>query len=244
MGSIIPPDMRSKKKPAPHPPSKSSAPSGIGGRAKENEANSQARAQAFGTIEEESDSPELEKAAPVLEEPPPPCSRCKKEVQKKWHFCSGCGQELDSADPSEVLKVSLDEDDIENYLFRGYILKDVPILRNHSVTLKSSQKEDLDHIDDFLMNGNWRKKKDASGKPNDEIKEVSQFLLTQMQSFAVMASSVVKIDGQSIGKDLLERVEYLNDKGSAFIDLLAKKTVLYNKAITKLLEDEDAVLGS
>jgi hypothetical protein len=60
----------------------------------------------------------------------------------------------------------------------------------------------------------------------------------------ITAMAIQKIDGTSIGEDLISRVAWLEERGSAFVDILATRVTLFNRAITEYLRKEDALSGS
>lgn len=158
---------------------------------------------------------------------------CKKSVEEAWVFCPSCGRDQISDSPQKKLGITIDDNDVHDYLFKGYIVRDLKILGKHTITVKSSQPSDAEEIDLYLMNGKWSK--DASG---DERK-VSEFFLRQMNSLCMTAAAVHKVDGQSIGKDLPERLKWLKERGSAFVDMVAQRVVWFNQSLTEHLEKED-----
>jgi len=163
---------------------------------------------------------------------------CPQVVEKAWNYCPRCGEDLLKDDILKKLGISFTEDDLSDYLFRGYIVRDLKILGKHTMTIKSSQPQDLDEIDRVIMQGKWTKNKDGSER------KVSEFYLRQMNAICVSAVSIVKIDGESIGDTIEERVKYLNERGAAFLDILSQRVTWFNRALTEYLQKEDASLGS
>lgn len=240
-GMGLPPDIQEQvNKQEPRRPTAVS-PGGIGGRAKGNASTAHQREVAMGRGHDEAiPQPEEEQVDDVQDESELTCPNtlCGVEVQAKWKFCSGCGADILAGNPAKRLGISFTEEDTEDYIFKGYVVRDIPVLRRYTATMRTSQARDLLEVDDFLVNGDWLK--DDKG----EMKQVSEFLIRQMNAMCVTAMAVQKINGQSIGEDLPSRVEWLQEKGSAFVDILAQKVTLYNRAITDHLKSEDALLGS
>lgn len=167
-----------------------------------------------------------------------PNPMCRAPLSEGWDYCAKCGRDLVREGPAKRLKISFTEEDVQDYVFRGYVIRDIKIMGRYTMTLKSSQPKDLEEIDDFVMNGSWTKTKDGKDK------SLSEFYVRQMNSMAVTAATVQKMDGKSIGDTLADRIEWLNERGSAFVDLLSQKVVWFNQALTEYLQREDTILGS
>jgi hypothetical protein len=231
-GSVLPPDIREKMGNAP--------PRGVGGGAAENAATAKQRDVAMNPDAK----PEvLEEPAPAEESEPEvrkhcPNSSCGIGVEKGWSYCSTCGTDLLVNGFQSKLGIKLTEEDLSDYLFKGYISREVKILGKHNATMKSSQPKDLEEIDRFIMTGKWGKEEDGSDR------RVSDFFMRQMNALCQTASCVMKVDGDSIGDNLEARMEWLMERGSAFVDILSQKVGWYNQALTEFLKDEDTVLGS
>jgi RNA polymerase-binding transcription factor DksA len=226
-GSAIPADVRSNMERQRRKGQAASA--GIGGKAAENMPRStqEVEAETRASAEEK----EKDVAKPI-------CKRCKKVAESEWRFCASCGKELTGEGAAKRLGIDLNEQSLQDYLFKGYIVCNIKVFGKHTITIKSSQPKDLSDIDDYLMNGEWTK--DAKG----EAKNVSDFYLRQMNAVCVTASAVAKIDGDSIGETLVERVAWFMERGAAFVDTVSQRVTLFNQALTEFLQDEDAVLGS
>jgi hypothetical protein len=164
---------------------------------------------------------------------------CRAVVQADAAFCGKCG--FDQLRGGLTKKLGIDaftEDDVQDYVFRGYVVRDLKVLGKHVVTVRSSQARDLKEINAFIMDGDWSKTSDGKDK------SVSEFLLRQMNAISLTAMAIQKMDGQSIGATLVDRVRWLEERGSAFVDLLAQKVSLFNQALTEHLRKEDTLSGS
>lgn len=233
-GSVLPPDVREQMEQQRGRMNVPGGQAGIGGAAPENRANSEARQKAMGNeVEDEEDlSPEEEEKVELKA-----CPGCSSDLQSEWDYCAKCGRDLLRDGAAKRLGVSFSDQDIQDYLFKGYIVRDLKVLGNHTITVKTSQPEDMEKIDDYIMNGEWQKK-------GGEDKKVSEFHLRQKNQLAVMAANLMKVDGTSIGKDVSERCAWLNKKGSFFVDLVSQRVVLFQQAFTDYLKKEDSILGS
>jgi hypothetical protein len=186
----------------------------------------------------------------VSAEPPAPAeekdddTKCKSTfcgapISAEAHFCSKCG--FDQMRGGLVKKLGIapfTDEDVQDYIFRGYVVREIKVLGKHTVTLRSSQAKDLKEIDTYIMTGSWSR--DENGKE----RQISEFFLRQMNALCATAMSIQKIDGSPIGTDLKERMKWLEERGSAFVDLLAQKVSLFNQALTDHLKKEDTLSGS
>lgn len=227
--SILPPDIQEQveKKQG------NSKPGKIGGRAREN-LRSEKNVHEEGSKDvnpEEGENADKEESTC-------PNSICNGSTDSKWNFCAKCGTDLVTGGSERRLGIKLDEKDLQDYIFKGFVVKDLKVLGKHFITARTSQVSDLKEIDDYIINGEWNK-----GEEGDEA-QVSDFMIRQMNALCLTAMSIQKFDGSSIGDDLETKVEWLNEKGSAFVDILATRVTLFNRAITEYLQKEDALLGS
>jgi len=164
---------------------------------------------------------------------------CNSHVPMDAAFCSKCG--FDQLRGGVMKKLGLDpftDEDVQDYIFRGYVVRDLKVIGKHTVTMRSSQAKDLREIDTYIMTGSWSK--GADGKE----RQISEFFLRQMNALCMTAMSIQKVDGQSIGQTLQDRMTWLEERGSAFVDILAQKTSLFNQALTDHLKKEDTFSGS
>lgn len=230
-GSILPPDIREQM---------SSRPAhGIGGGSVKAEAPPHQRSTA-----KEPEDPSIvgEASLPALDDDVVrtdcPNPSCRAQVESAWSYCPRCSCDLMRDGADGRLGISFTEDDLSDYLFKGYISRDVKVLGKHHATMKSSQPKDLEAIDSYLMNGDWAKNEDGSDR------KISEFYMRQMNMLCITAASVIKVDGESIGDTLDARMRWLMERGSAFVDMLSAKVSLFNQGLTEYLKKEDTVLGS
>lgn len=232
-GSVLPPDIREKMKGG------SRTGGGIGSAAPENVTSARAREVAMNpdavndAIEEAASAAAAEEVKPELKV----CPRCRKDLKDEWNFCSGCGEDLVREGPAKKLGIVWKETDLHDYIFKGYVVRDLMVLGKHKVTVKSSQPQDLAEIDDYIMNGDWAK------NPDKTARNISDFYLRQINALCQTASSVQKFDGELIGQRLADRVKWFDERGSAFVDLVSTRVVLFNRALTDYLKKADSLSG-
>jgi len=65
-----------------------------------------------------------------------------------------------------------------------------------------------------------------------------------MNAMAIAAMAVQKLDGQSIGESLTDKMKWFEERGSGFVDLVSSKVTLFNQALTDHLKKEDSFSGS
>ena len=179
-------------------------------------------------------------AADSADEETPVCtnSGCRIDVLPEWNFCPKCNADLLRGGPAKKLGVEYTEDDLSDYLFKGYIVKQIKVLGKHTATLKSQQPKELEAIDNYIMNGDWGKSEDGTDR------KVSEFYMRQMNAMCMTASALVKVDGESIGATLPDRMKWLQERGTNFVDILSSRVVLFNKSLAEYLKKEDTILGS
>jgi ribosomal protein L40E len=164
---------------------------------------------------------------------------CTATVPADAAFCPKCGHDQLRGGLIKKLGIEpFDDNDIQDYIFRGYVVREIKVMGKHTLTVRSSQAKDLKEIDSFIMNGSWSK------GPDGKTLNVSDFFLRQMNALALTAMSVQKVDGQSIGTTLEDRIRWLEERGAAFVDLIAQKTSLFNQALSDHLKKEDSISGS
>jgi len=229
-GSMLPPDVRAQ--------ARVRRGGGIGGGTHENAVAAEAREVALGNAPVEPPAqqaePEPEKASPSTCLNP----RCGIKVEPAWDYCASCGQSVTRGGAGRQLGIEFKPQDLEEYLFRGYIVREVKIVGQHKATLKSAQPKDMREIDDLIMNGEWIKSATGSDK------RVSDFYLRQMNAMCITAACLVKLDGNPVGGTLQERMDWIEERGAALVDILANKVSLFNQAITEFLSEETTILGS
>jgi hypothetical protein len=241
-GSLLPPDIQEEMaRGGKAPPPRQDGSRGVGGSAKENTASARHREVAMNpdaVLESAEDAEETAGPddAPELKACPNPA--CQASLERVWNYCPTCGEDLLRQGLQKKLGIRFTEEDMSDYLFKGYVVRDVKVLGKHKVTLKTSQPKDLDEIDSYIMSGDWAKEDDGSDR------KVSDFYLRQMNALCVTAACVIKLDGQSIGKTLDARMEYLRERGSALIDILSQRAAWFNQALTEYLKKEDTISGS
>jgi hypothetical protein len=231
-GSVLPPDIKKQMERS------AGRTGGIGSAIPENSTAARARDHAMNpdAVDEEERSAVVVAKEEDLKVCPNP--RCAKNLITDWNFCAHCGSDLLRAGQAARLGITWTESDIHDYLFKGYVVKNIKILGNHEITLKSSQPQDAAAIDHYLMNGAWAKDEKGADR------KISEFYLRQVNSLCVTASSLVKFDGNSIGDSLEARIKWLNERGSALVDMMSNKVVLFNQALTKHLEQAETISGS
>ena len=238
-GSVVPPDIREQMESRSRR-TQEEVVRGVGVKAAENESTARQRELAMNPDAVMAKEVRKQLEPELKEEAPTKCknSMCNAALDPTWKFCSRCGREIADKSAAAKLGITFTEEDLSDYLFKGYVVRELSLLGSHKVTLKSSQPIDMDEIDDYIMNGKWAKNKDGTER------KISDFYLRQMNSMCITAASVQKMDNTSIGGTISERIEWLNERGSALVDMVSQRAVWFNQALTEFLNDKDAVLGS
>lgn len=212
---------------------------GVGAGAHENAQTARQRELAMGVAppaEEEATEAVADDQAPELKVCPNPA--CGVELNDEWDFCASCGRDLVREGPAKRLGLEFNEEDVQDYIFKGYIVRDLKVLGSHTATTKTSQPSDLDEIDAYIMTGEWSKNEDGSDR------KISDFYMRQINSLAFTAAAVLKFDDKSTGATLGDRMKWLMARGSHMADLLSTRVIWFNQAVTAYLEGKDAFPGS
>jgi hypothetical protein len=210
----LPPDLRGR--------------GGIGGGARENRASAISRDAALSNppVEEHLS----EKAPPEPEtDVEHKCTRCSTISSEEANFCHKCGKDL-LLDPMKKLGIEFTEEDLDQYLFKGYLVKEVKVV-GRSLMVRSSLPDDHKQITAYLMD-EW------NNKP------VTQDFWENLRGAASISLCIVSFDGKEIGENVSERVDWMLKIGSALHDMITNKVVLFNRAITEWLSKKDTFLAS
>ena len=220
---------------------------GIGGGAAQNAKTVQQRNAAMNptlAAEQKALAEKEAEAAPASEDDKPeeiqacPNAKCRIEVQDKWNYCPQCKTDLLRGGPAKKLGIVFTEDDMHDYIFKGFVVKEVTVMGRIKLIMKSGQPIDLKEVDDYIMNGSWGKTDDG-----DERK-ISDFYMRQINLMCGTASVIMKVDGESIGETLADRMKWLQERGSSFVDILSTRVSLFVQALSEHLEKEDTLSGS
>lgn len=232
-GSVLPPDVRA----AMEKQAGVRRGGGIGSAIPENADAARARAQAMDQKLDESEEEADAASEPKEDLNIKVCPNCTKTLQDEWTFCAKCGADLIRGGAAKKLGIEWTEDDLQNYVFKGFVVREIPFLKS-TISIRSSIGADTGEIDLYLMEGSWRK--DEKGK--DRV--ISEMLVRQMQTLAITASCLHKFGGESIGNTLEERAKYLLERGAAMADMLNQRVVLFNTALNIYLRKADTFSGS
>ncbi len=157
------------------------------------------------------------------------CHVCGSDVLD-WHaYCPSCGADRGSGDVSKALGLELNEEDLSQYLFKGYLVKEIEIIKGHTVLFKTLLPVEVSEAEEKLVNI-FRDK-----TPTD-----AQWVNTNAQ--ISLSYGWIKFDGTSLGKTPDERYEHIGKSiGVHLMDAASKKWNLFNRAISNLLADPDAI---
>ena len=157
------------------------------------------------------------------------CPACQSEVAADVNYCPICGVDLGKLDVESALGIKIGDEDLQQYLFQGYLVKEITIIGDHTAVMKTLVPKDVNAIE-LSMTQKWGEKKITNSHWQ------SQFALENL------AHGIVKFGGISLGETPEERYVYLTEKmGSHLIDILSRKWSLLNRAVSHLLQNPDAL---
>ncbi|MHC4647266.1 MAG: hypothetical protein ACYTBJ_17385 [Planctomycetota bacterium] len=199
----------------------------IGGKSQQFQASApRQRAQIAASAGEPELQPKTEETAPEVETA---CPSCDGGVGELHLFCPTCGTDLNKSDMSKALGIELTEDDVSEYLFKGYLVKEVPLIRGKVALFKTLTSAEAEAVETSIM---------------DKFKDKDATNSQWANSYAITSLSHgwIKFDGQSLGSTPEDRHERLNTQmGVHLIDIASKKWNMFNRAVGSLLEDPDKI---
>lgn len=173
-----------------------------------------------------------DEAKPEPEEPDKElstCSRCSFAVPDGAVFCPACGMELDRHGLAKALGITLDEKDLSDYLFQGYLVKEVPLVHGKMALFKTLLPSESEKIEQMMM--------ERFG--NDQV---TNKLWVNAYSIITLSYGWVKFDDTGFGDTPEKRFEHIQERtGAHLVDLASLKWNQFNRAVGAMLEDPEAI---
>lgn len=198
----------------------------IGGKAKEMGARLQ---KAYGGDAKIADTGVKKKDSSKGEKRDEKCSACGETVEEDQFFCGMCGVELGRKDIAKTLGIKLTDEDVSEYFFKGYLVKELEIAHGKKGVFKTLLPKEMDELESKMM----ERFKD---------KDVSQAQWSNISAITGLSYGWVKFDGVSFGETASDRFDYLMEKmGPHVIDIASKKWTILNRSVQAMLEDPDVI---
>lgn len=157
------------------------------------------------------------------------CPACGSEIDEKFSFCGMCGVELGRKDIAKTIGIKLTDEDVSEYFFKGYIVKDIEIAHGKKGLFKTLLPKEMDELESKMM----ERFKD---------RDVSQAQWSNISAITGLSYGWIKFDGVKFGETASERFDYLMEKmGPHVIDIASKKWTILNRAVQAMLEDPDVI---
>lgn len=170
-----------------------------------------------------------EKESPKKEEKDDKCPACGESVKEEYLFCMQCGVELGRKDVAKAIGVKLTEEDVSEYFFKGYLVKEIEIAHGKKGLFKTLLPREMDELESKMME-------------RFRDKDVSQAQWSNVSAITGLSYGWVKFDGVSLGETPDSRFEYLMGKmGPHVIDIASKKWTILNRSVQAMLEDPDVI---
>ena len=185
------------------------------------------------TTEYQGKAPESDRLADAVSAPSQPkadktlktCPRCKVSTIEDNNFCFNCGFDNKKQKACDALGIKITDEDVQDYLFKGHIVKSVPLVGDHVLTFKTSQSREVDEADELT------EKHFKDRRPSD-----IEWL--NYRSKILIAFGWMKLDGASIGGSAKERLEYIQGHGSQLLEMVGRKYKLFTDAIAEVLNGD------
>jgi len=157
------------------------------------------------------------------------CSACGSDVLDWYAYCPSCGVDRGTGDVSKALGVKLTDEDLSQYLFKGYLAKEIEVIKGHTVLFKTLLPVESGEAEEKLVN-----------IFRDKMPTDAQWVNTNAQ--ISLSYGWIKFDGVSLGKTPDDRFEHIGKSiGVHLMDTVSRKWNLFNRAISNLLNDPDAI---
>jgi len=154
-----------------------------------------------------------------------PCPRCEKVVGPDSNFCQNCGLDFKRRRSADQLGIEIAKDEIDDYLFKGFVVKAVNLFGEHIATFKSVQAGEIDQADELTA-------KYFEGKKPTDLEWLNY------RSKCLISFGWLKLDGKPIGESPEKRLAWVQNAGSQLVDLVGKKFNLFNQCLTEVLNSD------
>lgn len=170
-----------------------------------------------------------EKESPKKKEKDEKCPACGEGIEEDHLFCTQCGVELGRKDVARAIGIKLTDEDVSEYFFKGYLVKEIEIAHGKKGLFKTLLPKEMDELESKMM----ERFKD---------RDVSQAQWSNVSAITGLSYGWVKFDGVSLGETPDDRFEYLMGKmGPHVIDIASKKWTILNRSVQAMLEDPDVI---
>ena len=157
------------------------------------------------------------------------CPACEEALHEADIYCRKCGIELGRKDVIKALGIEFTEEDISSYLFKGYLVKEIEIIKGKMATFKTLTAEEGQKVEEEVM-AHFREK-DAT---NNQWANIHAILH--------LSYGWYKFDDVPIVEDAAKRKDHiLKAMGVHLVDMAAKKYNLFNRAVAAMLEDPEVL---
>lgn len=158
-----------------------------------------------------------------------PCTICGGDVTDKYVFCPTCGTELNRKALAKALRIELTEEDLSEYLFKGYLVKEIPLVGDKKALFKTLLPSEAEEVDNALLS-----------KFGD--KSVTNSLYSNVYSTHILSYGWIKFDDNSLGETPEQRLKHIREHtGGHLVDIASKKWNMFNRAVSAMLEDPDII---
>lgn len=195
----------------------------IGGKSREFQAA--ARQVQEADIEETAKKKEEEK----VDESAKPCPVCNEPIDPKYVFCGFCGLELGRKSLVGALGIELTDDDVSEYLFKGYLAKEITLTHGKKGMFKT-----------LLPKESY----DIENKVTERFKggDATHNQYNNYHALMNLSYGWVSFDGVSFGDTPAKRQDRLESSvGVHLLDIASKKWSLFNRAVSAMLEDPEVI---
>ena len=157
------------------------------------------------------------------------CPACGADTEEDFSFCGMCGVELGRKDVAKAIGIKLTDEDVSEYFFKGYLVKEIEIAHGKKGVFKTLLPKEMDDLESKMME-------------RFKNRDVSQAQWANISAITGLSYGWIKFDGLSFGETAADRFEYLMEKmGPHVIDIASKKWTILNRSVQAMLEDPDVI---
>jgi hypothetical protein len=154
----------------------------------------------------------------------------KKESEVKVETDVVENKKEDNENPETLLGIKITEEDIDEYLFKGYITKEIVVIPNKFViTLRSLSSKDLTEINLKFEN--------AIHRETEEKKILMSERANHYRSLLLLSHALRAVNGENIGNNPDARFEYLSNLGQVLFNRIIRDHNLLTVAIERKISD-------
>lgn len=151
------------------------------------------------------------------------CAYCEKELKEEFDFCPFCGGIIKDANYEELLGIKITDDDIADYIIKGFVSKTVSIGNKMSISIRT------------LTSGEWKEATKAAdgADPGRSSRMLYNIELNQR----LAACAIEAINSNMINYSGEQKYKYIQGLSSDIVELIATKANMLHQVMIKKIQE-------